>query len=165
MKTIPAQLGFLDHNRCSLVEDIRVQVEESYDKRAFILEKLSKLGIQIDIRSDKEALFVLQGVLEWSLVNEPFCPSEALLSAHHRIAKLRKEHPWMFAGELKQEVKAEAKPKTKVEVAEALYKEFVIQQKMSNADFVRLLQEKLAMSVFGARTYATNLKKKFVGGV
>lgn len=48
-------------------------------------------------------------------------------------------------------------------IAEQMYKTMVVEGGMSNADFVKQLQEKAAMSLYGARTYAHNMKKKFGG--
>lgn len=46
-------------------------------------------------------------------------------------------------------------------IAEQMYKSMVVEGGMSNADFVKQLQEKVSMSLYGARTYAHNMKKKF----
>lgn len=61
------------------------------------------------------------------------------------------------------EIKANGKIKKggKQDIAEHLYKTEVVANGMSNANFVKLLQEKANMTLFGARTYAHNMKKKF----
>lgn len=61
------------------------------------------------------------------------------------------------------EIKANGKIKKggKQDIAEHLYKTEVIAKGISNADFVKLLQEKASMTLYGARTYAHNMKKKF----
>lgn len=49
----------------------------------------------------------------------------------------------------------------KQEIAEQMYKTMVLEQGMKNADFVRELQSKANLTLYGARTYAYNMKKKF----
>ncbi len=49
----------------------------------------------------------------------------------------------------------------KQKVAEQMYQTLVVEGGMKNVDYVNRLQQDLDMTLFGARTYASNMKKKF----
>ena len=103
--------------------------------------------------------------------------------AKHQIDHLLQTHPEMFkqhtsyAQSLKLTttkvvhnvdvvVKDNGKLKKgeKQKVAEQMYQTLVIEGSMKNTEFVNRLQQDLGMTLFGARTYASNMKKKLGGG-
>lgn len=99
--------------------------------------------------------------------------------AKERVEFHKKNSPFMFAVSEQtsyyskptksttiEQVKVEIKENGKIKkggkqlVAEQMYKTLVIEGQMSNVQFVQQLQDKLGMTLFGARTYAYNMKKK-----
>lgn len=152
-------LGYIAHNRFLLVEEVRGQVESAIDPLVYVREKLCQLGIQADLPTKKEALFLLQGLMDHIASNECFEQVDALKAVHLRISQMKRQHNWMFNVEPEQE--AYVKPRSKTEVAYELFKSIMIDNELSNADLVKAYQQQLNMSLRGARTYAYNMRIKY----
>lgn len=162
------------------VQDVRQRVETSASPKSEALRIISEItGETIDVESNIDALHIAQSVVENAILQkETFVPEKALELAHKRVEQYRNnpalQYIYVAENQLQQNETQEIagvsvvinengkiKKGGKALIAKQLFKELVVDKKMSKKDFIEQLMQQCKMSRAGATTYEHNVRKEY----
>ncbi len=178
-------LGFSTISALRAVQEVRDVVETSSDpieKAKDIFKNIT--GLTFDVESKIDALHIAQIAVESAVKSGLdqdyiFQPDDVLQRALEKVKQFRNNPnmQYIYTAEQVQEKFEEKKEFAGVEVAVRsdgkikkggkqvvalqLFKEYVVEKKISNKEFIAVLMEQLDMSKSGATTYAYNTRKAY----